>query len=190
LRSRIPATIGRAIGVGHRGDQRVQGLLPFQPADRGALLGVAVHLAVGGVQVDEHHLLGAGQQVDPLCELDQALAEHRIQLLHVPVGERPQERAQRRGSPHLVEQQAVPRVPQPVDVLDRVRSGDHPSQQRHHLRRRVGARTVRGVHDRQMIDDQLRQADLLSQRDHRNQSRVGHQTRVVERDINRRRRIR
>jgi hypothetical protein len=43
------------------GDQRVQGLLAFQPADLGALFGVAIDLPVGGVDVDEHHLIGAGQ---------------------------------------------------------------------------------------------------------------------------------
>jgi hypothetical protein len=64
-----------------------------------------------GVQVHEHHLARAGQQWDTPGQRDQRLPQHRVELLHVPVGERPQERAQRRGSTDLVEHQAVAHVP-------------------------------------------------------------------------------
>jgi hypothetical protein len=101
------------------------------------------------------------------------------------MSERPQERAQGRGGTNLAEHHAVAGLPQPIHVLDRVRSGDHPGQQRHHLRRRVRPSTVGRASDRDMLGDQLGQADLLGQRDHRHQPGIGEQIRIDEHNIHR-----
>ena len=63
---RAPSTLGtflRAFTHGHV--QQLNAVLRqslIALAHRGALLGVAIDLAVGGVQIHEHHLLRAGQQ--------------------------------------------------------------------------------------------------------------------------------
>ena len=49
------------------------------------------------------------------------------------IGERTQKRPQRRGCPHPLEQPLHPAVPQQVHVIDAVRTGDHPRDQRRHL---------------------------------------------------------
>jgi len=49
---------------------------------------------------------------------------------------------------------------------------------------RVGARGVGAVHDRQLLRHQVRLADLLGQRDDRDQPGSRDQIRAVERDIN------
>jgi hypothetical protein len=89
----------------------VQGLLALEPADLRALLGIAIHLTVGGVQVDKHHLVRTGQQIDLLGKPDQAFPQHLVQLLDMPVGERAQERPERGGRPHPGEHAAVPGMP-------------------------------------------------------------------------------
>ena len=102
------------------------------------------------------------------------------------MGERPQEGAQGRGSTDFVEHDTVSGMPQPVDVVDRVRPSHHPGQQRHHLGSRVRPRAVGRAGDRHVLGDQLWKADLLGQRDHRHQSGIGDEIRIVERDIHRR----
>jgi hypothetical protein len=102
----------------------------------------------------------------------------------MPMGQRPQEGVQGRRSPDLTEHDLVAGVPQPVEVLDRVRPGDHPGQQQHHLGHRVRPSTICRARDRHMLRDQLRQADLLGQSDHRHQPRIRNQIRVIEHDIN------
>ncbi len=106
LRSRARAITGAASRRGDRGELDVQ---PAHPgvAVRGALLGVAVDLADGVVDIDERDPVGRhpGEQPrHPIREPRQQLAADRVELLDVPVGERAQERAQRRGRPHPGEQ--------------------------------------------------------------------------------------
>jgi hypothetical protein len=79
----------------------------------------------------------------------------------------------------------LPGVPQPIDVVDRVRAGNHPGQQRHHLRRRVRPRAVGRTSDLDVLGHQVGQADLLGQRDHRHQPGIGDQVRLIERDVHR-----
>ena len=74
-------------------------------------------------------------------------------------------------------------MPQPVDVLDRVRARGHPRDQGHHLDVRVGTRSVVRVHDRQVLQHEVRQPDLLRQRDQRDQPGISDQIRVIERGI-------
>ena len=90
-----------------------------------------------------------------------------------PEGEPAQERAQRRRRPHVGEQSAHRTVPQQRHVIDRVRAGHHPANQRGDLRRRVRA-------DRHMRRDQAMQPGPLSQRQHRRKTAVRHEVPVVE----------
>jgi hypothetical protein len=83
---------------GEGGQDRVQGALSLDPSDFGALLGVAVHAAVGGVDVDEHDLLGPGQQRGVPGKAGQELPVHTVQLAVVAVGEGAQEGAQGGGA--------------------------------------------------------------------------------------------
>lgn len=48
------------------------------------------HRAQQRVDVNEHPLIGAGQQIDPLTQLREVTAQHRLQLPGVPESELPQ----------------------------------------------------------------------------------------------------
>jgi hypothetical protein len=113
-----------------------------------------------------------------------------MQLPDVPVRERAEERAHRRGRPHPIEHAVHTGVPQPVGVGDAVAAGDHPGQQRHHLRCGVGPAAVRRCDDPHPVGDQIGQPDPLGQRDHRHQPGISDQVRVVERDVDLRRGMR
>ena len=173
--------------AGYRGgqgrQQRVQRPGPLQPAHRRTLLGVAKDLPVGGIHIQERQRIRAGQQPRHPGQLGQHLPVHRMQLADMPVSERAEERAQGRRRSHLVEYEVGSRVPQPIGVGNTVRPSDHPGQQRHHLRGRVGPAAVRRSGDLHPVRDQIRQADPLCQRDHRHQPGINDQVRVVERDV-------
>ncbi len=64
----------------------------------------------------------------------------------MPEGEQAQERPQRRGRPHIVEQAAHAAVAQQVHVVDAVRARDHPADQREDLRGGVHPALRRDVH--------------------------------------------
>ncbi len=66
---------------------------------------------------------------------------------------------------------------QQVHVLDAVRAGDHPSDQRGDLR--PGVRALVRRH-RQVLRGQGPQTNALSQREHRNQPARRHETRIIE----------
>ena len=186
LRSRIPTSTGRAIGVD---TVAISGCSVFLPLSRPCSApSLAYPYTCRWVESRSTNTTWSAPGSRFTCWAS-AISDWRstvVQLLHVPVGERPQERAHRRGGPHLVEHVPVAALAQPVDVLDRVRTRGHPRDQGHHLRVRVGARAVVRVHDRQVLQHQLRQPDLLGQRDHRNQPGITDQIRLVKRDIDRR----
>ncbi len=161
---------------GHRRDQRVEALHP-RVAVPGALLGVAVDLPHGVVDVDVGDLPGAGQQRGVRRQRGQEPGRHRIQLPDVAEGERPQERAQRRGCPHPGHQPAHAAVAQQVQIVDGIRAGDHPRHDRGNLHRRVRPTRARQVH---VLGDQVVQPAALRQRQHGRQSRTGHQIRIVK----------
>ena len=62
-------------------------------------------------------------------------------------------------------------------VVDAVGSGDHPCDQRGYLGPRIGA-LVSG--HAELLVSQRRQAALLAQRHDRDQTRAGHQIRIIE----------
>jgi hypothetical protein len=72
-----------------------------------------------------------------LDERDQGVTGGGLELPYVPVGEGAQERAERRGRVHAGEQRRHPAVPGDVDVVDAVRAGEHPRDDRGELARRV-----------------------------------------------------
>ncbi len=89
------------------------------------------------IDVDEHLLVGAGQQIDPPAQRHQMLAQHRLELAGVTEGELPQQRSDRRRCVHAVEQRLHPAAAQHVDVVDAVRTRTHARDQGGQLRRRV-----------------------------------------------------
>jgi hypothetical protein len=95
----------------------------------------------------------------------------------VAEGERSQERAQRRGRIPTIENLAHAAMAQQGQVIDAVRTGDHPRDQRGHLQPGVGA--LVGGHT-QMLIGQRPQPSLLSQRNDRHQATGRHEIRIVE----------
>jgi hypothetical protein len=85
----------------------------------------------------------------------------RVELAHVPEGERTQERAERRGRVRPGEDPAHPAVPQQRHVIDAVRAGDHPGHQRGDLQPSVRA-LVRG--HAQVLISQVAQPRPIGQR--------------------------
>lgn len=70
-------------------------------------------------------LIGAGQQIDPPAQRHQMLAQHRLQLAGMTEGELPQQRCDRRGRVHAVEERHHRAAAQGVDVIDAVRVRAH-----------------------------------------------------------------
>lgn len=101
-----------------------------------------------GARDQARHLLGQPGQEPPADS---------VELLHVPVGEGPQERAQRRGRTNPAEQPAHPAMAQQLEVIDAVGVGEHPAHHAGRLRRRV--RRV----DRQCLLKEVVQASGLAQ---------------------------
>jgi hypothetical protein len=97
-------------------------------AERGTLLGVAVDLADGVVDIKERDLIRTGEQArHPLRESGQEPCADLVELLDVAVGEGAQERAQRRGRTDTTEQTAHTAVAQQIHVVDGVGAGEHPA---------------------------------------------------------------
>ena len=161
----------------HRRDLGVEAPHP-RVAEPGGLLCVPVNLPDRVINIDERDPIRpatTGEQLGyPPDERGQQTGIHRVQLLDVPMGERAQERAQRRGGPHPVEQPAHPPVAQQVQVVDRIRAGQHPADHA----RRLHPRTRRG--HRQTLAQQVMQPRGLSQPEHRHQTSRGHQISVIE----------
>jgi|GEM_PF-1064738 len=111
--------------------------LQVQPAHpavavRGALFGVPVDLPDRVVHIQEHHpvrFATSEQGREVAGQTREQVGAGGVELLHVPVGEGPQEGAQRGGRPHSLEQARHGAVAQQVKVIDAVRAGQHP---RHH----------------------------------------------------------
>jgi hypothetical protein len=89
----------------------------------------------GVVEIDERDPVGAGQDRARPDEPGQEPGGDRVELADVPDGDAPQERSQRGRRPDLVEQPAHPAMPQQIYVIDGVRAGDHPGDQRENLHR-------------------------------------------------------
>jgi hypothetical protein len=101
----------------------------------------------------------------------------RVQLADVAEGEPAQERAQRRGRAHVVEQPGHPAVAQQAHIADRVRAGDHARDQREDLRRGVRAARRRDPHP---LGQQGRQPTPGGQRHHRREAAARHEIRIIE----------
>ena len=97
------------------------------------------------------------------------------------MGELAQELPQRGRRIHPAEQPRHPAGADHVQVVDAVRAGHHPGDDRGQLARRVHPRR-RDPPRRQRHPprDQLRQPGLLRQRHRRHQTRAGHQVRIIE----------
>ena len=129
-------------GVRARGHDRVIPKLLGVP-EPGALLLVAAHLADEAVDVDDQPA-GAGASAG-LPRPRERLTEDLVELANMPEGERPQERAQRRGRRDPAPEQP-PRAArsQHLAVIDAVGAQRHRVDQRHHLPARVRrTRTIR-----------------------------------------------
>jgi hypothetical protein len=186
-RSRIPATTGAPPVVAGRGGQRGQATAQHLLAsdlgvpETGALLGVPEHRAQQRIDVDEHLLGNAGQQPAATDQVDQVRPCYRSQLQGMAVGELPQKLTQRRRGVHLTEQPRHPTRPDHIQIVDAVRAGGHPGDDRSQLTRRIGpGRGHLGRPDGDLARDQLRQARPLGQPHHRDQPRTRHEVRIIE----------
>jgi hypothetical protein len=122
---------------------------------------VPVDAFLHGVDIDEGHGVPAEQQRGATSQACQQQPAHLLQLEHVPPGERPQERPQRRRGADPAEQGWHRAMPQQVHDIDAVRLGNHPSGQARNLRMRVHpARAA----DPDMLFNQVRQACPLRER--------------------------
>jgi hypothetical protein len=106
---------------------------------------------MGGVDVDERLLAGAGQQRGMRGQRAQEPPVHRMELEGVPVGERAEEGAQSGRSTDPAEHGRQRTVPQDVKVVDAVRPRDHPGHDTRDL----------GVRRRTRAVLRSRQLDLL-----------------------------
>jgi len=146
----------------------------------------------GVVDIDQHPptrlVTSGGDQPGGLPgQAGQEPGGDRVELAHVPEGERAQERAQRRGGVRAGEHSSHPTVAQQGHVIDRVGAGDHPGHQGGDLQPGVGALIRRHT---QMLIGQGSQTGRVGQRQHRDQPSRRHQIRVIEHRRHRRGRVR
>jgi hypothetical protein len=138
---------------------------------------VAVNLDDGVVDIDQDRPVDLGQHRGVLTQAAQQSGGHGVELRDMAEAEFPQERAQRRGRVRAVEQRAHGAMPQQRHVIDAVRAGDHPGDQRVHLAPGIG--TLISGHA-QMLVGQPCQAALIGQRHHWDQPGARHQIGVIE----------
>ena len=146
----------------------------------GALLGQAVGLADGRIEVDgKWRVAGSGSGLPCLC---QQLAAHPVQLADVAPAKAAQEDAQ--GGWRLdfaAESAGRPASAQRIGVVDAVAASQRGSDQRHYLVAGVGpARRIAQV---QALLYQLGKAEVQGQGGWKEQAGVGHQAVVVEGDL-------
>jgi hypothetical protein len=133
-----------------------------------------------GVDIDKGQRLLAGQQRRAPGQLRQQQPVHLAQLQHVPPGERAQERPQRGRRPDPAEQRRHRAVPQQVQVIDAVRTADHPGHDAGHFH--LGVHPAPAA-DADMPGHQVTQAGPLGQSHHRDHARLRHQIRVIKRRV-------
>jgi hypothetical protein len=119
-----------------------------------------------------------------LCQRDEGVTGGGLQLPYVPVGEGAQERTDRRWGVHRGEQRPHPAVPGDVEVVNAVRAGEHPGDDRGDFARGVRPGVAGQVNS---IRDGGVQADRPGQAHHRFQTGAGHEIRIVERRAHHRR---
>jgi integrase/recombinase XerD len=122
---------------------------------------------------------GFPAQRGPAGEVGQEPGGDRIELAHMPEGERTQERTQRRRRIAGTEHPPDRPVTEHGHVVDRVGPGTHPGHQRRDLYPGVG--TLVGRH-RQPLVGQLLKARLGGQLHRRDQPTRADEVRLVERD--------
>jgi hypothetical protein len=105
------------------------------------------------VHVGQRVLIDTRQQRYQLAKSDQCAGRDRVQLPDMPEAERPQERPESRWCVTGVEDPAHPAVPQDGHVVDAVRPGDHPRDQRGDLH--TGVRTLVRRDRQQLICQRL-----------------------------------
>ena len=142
------------------------------------LIGTAIEAPLGGLavaDVDRHERLAvaAGEDRGGFGQAGQEPRGDRVELAHVPERECPKERPQRRRRVRPGEDPAHPAVAQQVEVIDGVRTGEHPADDRGGLRRGVG----RG--HRQALEEVV-EAGRSGQPQRRYQTCGRHQIRVIE----------
>jgi hypothetical protein len=143
--------------------------------ERRALLTGPIHPPLHRIDINKGQHLRAGQQGRLRREPGQHPAVHRGQLAHGAVGEGPQKRPQRRGSPDPTK--ARRERTQQVHPVDIIGTSDHPGHQRTDLHPRVRTDLRGHLH---MLDDQIFQTDVLGQPQRRHQTGVRHQIRIIK----------
>jgi hypothetical protein len=102
-------------------------------------------------------------------------------LAGVSEGELPQQRSDRGGGVHAVEERFHAAAADHVDVIDAVRAHNHARDQGGQLRRRVRrSRLDPRCRDPNLVCEQARQSGLRGQRHHRHQPCARHEVVIVE----------
>jgi hypothetical protein len=147
----------------------------------GALFGVPVDRAQQRIDVDEHLLIGPGQQLDTPTQCHQVLAQHRLQLAGMAEGELSQQRSHSRRCVHTVEERRHSPRSQNVDVINAVRASAHPRDERGKFRGRIGRPGPDPrLGDVDLVGQQSRKPGLGGQRHHRHQPGTRHEMIVIE----------
>ena len=167
-------------GVRGDGQQRVIAPLAGVTMATGALLAQSVGLADGGVQVDGQRLVAGPCAGGPGPR--QQLPAHPIQLANMTPPEAAQKGPQGGWRLHRTSQHPCGAAgAQHVGVIDAVAAGQCRRHQRQHLVSRVGS--TRRISQVNMAVHQFTQTQMVGQGNRQEQSGIGHQTVVVEGDV-------
>ncbi len=166
-------------GAGGDGQQRVIAPLAGVAVVAGTLLGQAVGLADGGIEVDGQGRIAGSRPSGP--GPGQQLAAHPVQLADMAPPEAAQEGTQRGWRLDRAAQGAGrPSGAQHVGVVDTVAARQRRGHQRHHLIAGVGS--AWGAAQVEAPVNQLGQAEMLGQGGRQEQPGIGHQAVIVEGD--------
>ena len=167
-------------GSGGDGQQRVIAPLAGVAVVAGTLLGQAVGLADGGIEVDGQGRIAGSRPSGP--GPGQQLAAHPVQLADMAPPEAAQEGTQRGWRLDRATQGAGrPPGAQHVGVVDAVAASQSGGHQRHHLIAGVGS--AWRIAQVEPPVNQLGQAEILGQGGRQEQPGIGHQAVIVEGDL-------
>ena len=168
-------------GSGGHGQQRVIAALAGVPVAAGSLLGQAVGLADGGVQVDGQRPVAGSGSGGP--GPGQKLAAHPVQLADVAPPETVQESPQGGGRfDHAPQHRGDPPRTQRIRIVNAVASRQRGGHQGQHLVAGVGP--ARRAAEIEVMVYEFPQAQVLGESGRQEQAGIGHQTVVVKDDAN------
>ena len=167
-------------GAGGDGEERVIAALTGVVVALGSLLGQAVGLAHGGVQIYGQRVISRTGASRPGS--GQRLPAHPVQLPHVAPPEAAQEGPQGgRRLDHAAQHWFGAASTQRVGIINAISPSQRRRHQRQYLIASVGS--PRGLAQVNVAVHQLAQAKMMGQSHRQGQPGIGHQAMIVEGDI-------